>query len=66
MSGRLGPLICDACRVESQRTASVVYDLACPACGTRALEYLWMYTEAEQAEIRANTQLYQFLAGLSK
>ena len=63
MSGRLGPLICDVCRVVAVRADTAVYAIVCPCCGNRALEYLWMYTEAEQAEIQARTRFVDFVAG---
>lgn len=58
----LGPSICLHCELHLVLTD---HQWHCPKCGeTDYIDYLWMFTEAEQERIRNNTKLYMFVAGI--
>jgi RNA polymerase subunit RPABC4/transcription elongation factor Spt4 len=58
----LGPLICVECEIFAREHDQQDY-YVCPRCGSQVLEYLWMYTEAEQARIADNDKFYRFVRG---
>ena len=61
----LGPLICPECLVY----ADLVKDndgpgeWRCPCCGSEALDYYFMFTDAEQAQVSVNQKFIRFIAG---
>lgn len=59
----LGPLICPDCLVYAHNNTGYNNDLTCPLCNTDVLEYLWMFTAAEQQEIAKNTRFINFVQG---
>lgn len=58
----LGPTICCRCQVFADRSAP--NEDRCPVCGRDDdLEYLWMFTEEQQAKVLANSKFYRFVLG---
>jgi hypothetical protein len=66
----LGPMACSGCLVyadlviEKRQEGYGPKEWVCPSCGNdHSLDYLWMFTEAEQASITANSKLIRFVQG---
>ena len=58
----MGPLLCVECEIFARENDGQDYYL-CPRCGSDVLEYLWMYTEEEQARILKTDRFYRFVKG---
>ena len=59
----LGPRVCLHCELYLAIDENNNY--YCPKCGeTDYIEYMWMFTEAEQQRITNNSKLYRFIAGI--
>ena len=58
----MGPLLCVECEIFAREHDGQDYSL-CPRCGSDVLEYLWMYTEEEQARILKTDKFYRFVRG---
>ena len=59
----MGPLLCVDCEIFARDNELLEDYYRCPRCGGDTLEYLWMYTEEEQARIRATDKFYRFVKG---
>jgi hypothetical protein len=59
----LGPSVCLHC--ELALVLDDNHQWHCPKCGeTDYIDYLWMFTEAEQQRIQNNTKFYRFVSGV--
>lgn len=61
----LGPLICPQCLVYADliKSNDGPGDWTCPCCGSGAVDYMWMFTDSEQAKVSSNTQFVNFVKG---
>lgn len=63
----LGPLVCPECLVYAAQVTTNQWGASkwtCPQCGNdEVLEYMWMFTEAQQEQIATNSRFVRFVAG---
>lgn len=61
----LGPPICPECFVYAGlvKTNDGPGEFVCPCCGTRAVDYLFMFTEEEQKQVSVNNKFVRFVKG---
>ena len=60
----VGPVCCPTCMIFVDTEHSNDYkDWRCSSCGTDVLEYLWLFTDAEQRQIAVNSKFIRFVQG---
>jgi hypothetical protein len=63
----LGPVVCPECLVCADLVTTNQWGASkwtCPQCSnTEALDYMWMFTEEQQAQVTKNSRFIKFITG---